>query len=275
MMSFSEFDLLAGYSFVNNKPVLVDVGAHHGSFSRLFASRGWQVIAFEPEIKNRKAFERNLNGFKKVSCIAKAVSDAAGQTVPFFVSDEHYGIHSLKPWHKTHRLAYEVETVRLDDTLAEMQISSVTLLKIDTEGADFLALKGFDFSQYSPEIVMIEFMDKRTLPNFQYTYHDVVNYMNKYDYTAFVSEWAPIKEYGREGLATEPHTWIRCIPYSSDHKPVWGNLIFVPKRNKNKFHVTLKAYLKKLKKEKTKAWIRNQIKKIPGAKTIYNLVKQD
>ncbi len=238
----------------------------------LFAKKGWQVIAFEPERKNFAVFERNLASFENIFCISKAVSDVTGKKVPFYISDEHYGIHSLKAFHKTHKFAYQVETVRLDDVLSESQVLSVTFLKVDIEGADFLALKGFDFEKYYPELVMVEFMDERSLPNFNYTHHDVAKYMEKRGYTAFVSEWQPIKEYGREGDSNEPHVWVRCVPYPLDHEPAWGNLIFVPEDAKDKFNITLNLYIKQLKHQERLIMLRNQIKKIPGAKSLYNFI---
>lgn len=272
-MRFSEEGLLETYKFRSSQPILIDVGAHHGGVSRTFASKGWRVIAFEPEQKNRAAFEHNLADFDRVSCIPKAVSDVTGDTVPFYVSDEHYGIHSLKPWHETHALAYEVETVRLEDVLASQQVPSVTLLKVDIEGADFLALKGFDFEKYHPELVMIEFMDERSLRNFGYTHHDVISYMKERGYATFVSEWEPIKEYGREDVASNPHVWIQCVPYPLDHQPAWGNLIFVPDSDRDKFSAILKSYLRKLKQAEIAAKMRDRIKKIPGVKLIYSLIK--
>ncbi|MEA5511314.1 FkbM family methyltransferase [Crocosphaera sp. UHCC 0190] len=275
-MQFSEETLLATYPFKSSNPFLVDVGAHQGTVSTLFAKKGWQVLAFEPEAKNRAVFEQKLKRFEQVTCIPKAVSNIGGEKVPFYVSNEHYGIHSLKPWHDTHQLAYEVDTVRLDDALAEQQISSVTLLKIDIEGADFFALKGFDFQNYFPELVMTEFMDERTQPNFSYTHHDVALYMKERGYTTFISEWQAIKEYGREGVKTDPHVWIQCLPYPLDHQPAWGNLIFVPDGEQEKFQVTLDTYLKELRqlqKAQKITQLRQNIKNIPGVQRLYNFIK--
>ncbi len=241
---FSELDLIIRYPFRPAKQhILIDVGCHHGGVSLSFAKKGWHVISFEPEEKNRAAFIKNLAGFERVICIPKAVSNTSSSNVPFYVSEEHFGIHSLKPFHKTHKLAYEVETVCLDDVLYKMGISTVTLLKIDTEGADFLALRGFDVDKYNPELIMVEFMDERSISNFGYSHHDVVHYMTKRGYKAFVSEWAPIKEYGREGVPGVPHTWLQCVPYPLDHEPAWGNLLFVPDEDSEKFTIVLEDYL--------------------------------
>jgi len=269
---FSEHRLLAMHKFRSRRPLLVDVGAHHGSACRTFAERGWQVIAFEPEHDNYTALIRNLSGFDNATCIPKAVADVTGKEVPFYVSDEHYGIHSLKPFHETHRLAYEVETVTLNDALEALNIEAVTLLKIDTEGADFLALKGFDCSRYDPEVVMVEFMDERTSPHFGYTHHDVATHMKEQGYTAFISEWEPITEYAREGVPTPPHTWIQCVPYPLDHEPSWGNLIFVPQAHEERFKASLEAYLDRLQRGEGKDRLRKGLKRIPGGKLLLSLL---
>ncbi len=268
---FSELNLCLIYPFKGEKCFLVDVGAHHGGVSLAFATKGWKVIAFEPEEKNRAAFLKNSNGYENIVCIPKAVSDSSANMVPFYVSEEYYGIHSLKPFHETHKMAYEVATVRLDEVLEEHNVSEVTLLKVDTEGADFLALKGFDFEKHKPELIMIEFMDERSLVNFDYTHHDAVKYMAERGYVTFVSEWAPIKEYGREGIAGEPHTWLQCVPYPLDHEPAWGNLIFVPEGDQIKFSKTLENYLRAL-NNPAQLTVKNIIKKIPGAKALHKIL---
>ncbi len=244
-MEFSEHELIATYKFNSKDPLLIDAGAHNGRVTRIFAENGWKILAFEPEPNIYAGLKSNLGGFKNVTCIPKAVSDTCGKA-SFYVSDMYWGIHSLKPFDKTHKLAYEVETVTLRNVLEELNIKDVTLLKIDVEGADFLALKGFDFTKYRPELVIVEFMDERSLPHFGYTHHDMVAYMHKHGYVTFVSEWATLTEYSREGFPRPYRQWIQCAPYPLDHKPAWGNLIFVPECDKKKFKSTVAAYLKRL-----------------------------
>jgi len=271
---FSELSLISQYSYTKQDNIALDVGAHQGIVSLTFINKGWKVIAFEPERNNRAALLNNITLTKKFICLSNAVSDITGDKIPFYVSREHYGIHSLKPWHKTHQLAYNVETIRLDDALNELSVNNVTLLKIDIEGADFLALKSFDFNRFKPELVMVEFMDERSKPNFGYTHHDMVAYMLDRGYSTFVSEWAAIKEYGRENIKTEPHQWLQCKPYPLDHEPAWGNLIFVPHHDVDKFSTTLNVYLKRLKSEMRWIPLKSFIHTIPGAVWLYRLIKQ-
>ena len=225
---------------------LIDVGAATGELALPFAKKGWQVIAFEPEPTNFHNLKTNIKKFPNVTCIAKAVSDTPGQ-VPFYVSSTHGGIHTLKPFHPTHRPTMMVDAVRLDEALADMQIDKVTVLKIDVEGADFLALKSFDFRKFHPDVVMCEFMDKRSRENFGYTHHDMAAYMNNFGYATFVSEWGPIVEYAREDRLIIPPKFLCCVPYPLDHDPVWGNLIFIPNDRKQHFERILPSYLIKLK----------------------------
>ncbi|MGB9498877.1 MAG: FkbM family methyltransferase [Dissulfuribacterales bacterium] len=247
---------------------MIDVGACHGDVSLRFAKKGWRVIAFEPENRNRAIFNKKLQGFMHVSCFDKAVSDVTGDMVPFYVSDEHFGINSLKPFHKTHRQAYNVETIRLDDVLEEMKVHGVTFLKVDIEGADFLALKGFDFEKYRPELVMAEFMDDRSSSNFGYTHHDMAQFMEERGYAVFVSEWAEFDEYGGTDVSINPHKWLQCKEYPIDHEAVWGNLIFVPKGNEGKFKDALDSYVLKMKIRSPFLWCYDQIKRIPGLRKL-------
>ena len=271
-MTFTESELLLRYPYRSKEPVLVDVGGHQGSFSRQFARKGWRVIAFEPEPYNRSIFEQKLAAFDKVTCLPNAVSDKTGDIIPFYVSENHSGIHSIKPFHKTHRATFDIETIRLSDALEALDPPQVTLLKVDIEGADFLALRGFSFDRFHPELIMTEFMNERSVTNFGYTHHDVATYMRGFGYVTFVSEWAPIQEYARDGQPVSHH-WIQCLPYPLSHEPAWGNLIFIPIGEEIKFVSTLERYILQLKRWQNFASLRNQIKRIPGAHKLYQLIK--
>lgn len=243
-MKFSEHELISGYGFTDDDPILVDVGAHEGAVTRLFANKGWTVVAFEPELENRKVLKRNTRGMDNVICVPKAVSGCTGDLVPFYTSSEHYGIHALRPFHSTHQEAdYKVVTITLDDALDDLGIKKTTFLKIDVEGADFPALKSINLERFDPEIVMTEFMDSRSENTYDYTHHDMAAFMEKSGYVAFVSEWAPIREYGRKGIRGESHTWLSCRRYPLDHEPAWGNMIFIKKGNVPVFEKVLDDYV--------------------------------
>ena len=122
----------------------------------------------------------------------------------------------------------------MKDVLKELAIKNVTLLKIDVEGEDFVALKGFDFDKYHPNMVMVEFFDERTKD--KHTHHDIVDYMKERGYSAYVSETVS-NEYSREDYIP-PRKWLGVLPYPVKD-PKQGNLIFVPNEDKEKFDSVL------------------------------------
>lgn len=219
-----ELEYILDYPFKATKKVLVDVGAHIGSFAMPFALRGWQVICLEPENDNYAELQRRFEHFVRVTCCQFAAGERYGH-LPFYVSSEHFGIHSLAKWHETHEYAYDVEVVPLRNIVTE----NVTLLKVDVEGAEMLVLKGFDFEAHQPEMIFLEFEDKRTREYFGYDHHDLVNYLKPYGYKAKISEWSD----GRFGTRTKCGTRIHIgiFDYPLDHEPVWGNLIFTKETN--------------------------------------------
>lgn len=261
---FNELELLLKFPYEkSSNQTLVDVGGHVGSFAKRFAKKGWRIIAFEPEPENRRELENNLREFQNVTIIPKAVSNKEGQLVPFYVSSEHWGIHSLKPFHKTHQPKFTVETVRLDQTLKNLDVNEVSLLKVDVEGADFLVLQSFDFNKIKPEIVMCEFADDRSQPNFGCNHHDIAKYMQSWGYHVFVSEWSPVKEYGRKGKKGTAHNFLQLVPYPLNHESIgWGNLIFVRSDCLEPFNQTLPKYLDIFYKERQRTILEKSKAKI-------------
>lgn len=268
---FSELELLLKLNFLEeNVHTLIDVGAHVGFFLKRFAEMGWFVLAFEPEPENYKELCDKYKNYANVICLQKAISDETKKNVPFFVSSEHWGIHSLKPFHKTHQTVVRVNTVRLDEEIKKFSIDHVTVLKIDVEGADLFALKSFDFKQFHPQVVICEFMDSRSRTLYDYTHHDMAEHMLQYGYQVYLSEWGPISEYSRKGRKTAAHKFINCSPYPVNHDIAWGNLICVSNQNQLKFEAVLKEYLAMLKKRKRL----NMLKRIPGFQKMYRSIKR-
>lgn len=240
---FSEIDLVLHYLREPiDSSIMVDVGAHIGQVSEAFAARGWRCVAFEPDPENFAELEKRLAAFAGSIPVRKAVADKTESDVKFFRSTEFWGIHSLFPYHPTHEDEITVETVRLDDALDEAGVDSVDMLKIDAEGADFIALQSIDLQRFRPRVVMVEFAGERTRP-LGHDHHDIVRYMAGLGYAAWVSEWAPIVAHSRRGGDGGPFDFLRCSPYPVVHEPAWGNLLFVPQENAVQFDHALAEYL--------------------------------
>jgi FkbM family methyltransferase len=130
--------------------VIYDVGAFHGLLTLFFASRGRQVISYEPNTRNYARLIDNLrlNGLKNVSVRKVAVGgkpDVATMVAcPLMLGggsierDVVAGLlNSNLPV-----LSEQVSVTTLDDDIREMSLPPPGFVKIDVEGGELAALVG-------------------------------------------------------------------------------------------------------------------------------------
>ncbi|MBS1197937.1 MAG: FkbM family methyltransferase [Proteobacteria bacterium] len=137
-------------SRLNPDDIVFDIGASLGLFSLHAAARLERgvVYAFEPDPETRSRLRHNhaLNPQLDHCCFVEwAVSDQQGETILY--SEGAAGrAPSLKPLlahaQATCRGEVRVKTKRLDDAIAEGELPSPDVLKIDIEGAEILCLRG-------------------------------------------------------------------------------------------------------------------------------------
>lgn len=117
-------------SHVKTFRLAVDVGAHSGAWTLVMARRFKRVVAFEPFEANHARWEKKLEGVTNATLIKAALGD------------EHVQAHLQGEKHSKHfcvkDAAGDIEMQRLDD----YGFIDLDFLKVDTEGADALVLKG-------------------------------------------------------------------------------------------------------------------------------------
>jgi len=198
--------------------VLVDVGAHHGSVTSIFLEKGWSVIAYEPDPLNRAHLEKRFSASDRVQLSPCAVSDQPMESVALFTSSTSSGISTLSAFHESHTPATMVKVVTLAGDLRARGVTRVDFLKIDVEGYDFFALKGFDWS-YAPRFVLYEFENRKTV-RLGYSLADSVAFMAGRGYQVVYSVWEPIIEYGTR------HRWRGLfLTPPADVDECWGNVL--------------------------------------------------
>jgi len=121
--------------------VIVDIGAHIGTFSVWAAQRAvsGRVISFEPDPENYALLEenKNLNGLSNLFTVNSAVAERRGKT-RLFTSDYHNMTHSF--FEVGARDYFLVDTLSLADILDDYGLEKVHYLKIDAEGAEYQIL---------------------------------------------------------------------------------------------------------------------------------------
>jgi len=205
-----------------NGGVMIDVGAGLGSALEPFAKQGWHCYAFEPNPTNRIFLTSFARRYPNVKIDNRAVSSESQQNVIFYTSVDSYGAGSLIPFLKSHKFAAKVNTVSLKDYFAEQGISRVNFLKIDTEGFDFPVLQGFPWETCLPDVIQCEFDDNKS-GILNYSWRDIVRFLDERKYKILISEWKPIRRYG--GI----HKWraLHEYPILTIDKHGWGNIIAV------------------------------------------------
>lgn len=129
--------------------VFVDVGANWGYFTLLAAyqvERRGRVISLEPDPRLFLKLQENIlrNGLEQVTPLNVAAADVAG-TMSLAGFDEaggNFGLSRITTDADGGGPVYQVAARPLDDILDDLGILTVTLLKMDIEGAEGMALRG-------------------------------------------------------------------------------------------------------------------------------------
>ena len=218
-LSLDETHIVSEY-LDQEKGVMIDVGAHIGSSSKLFLDSNWKVYGYEPDPKNREKLRNNLKKYEKLVISDKAISNEIGNSIDFYSSNESTGISSLMPFSEGHEKLCTVKTTTLEVELQNQAISEIDFLKIDTEGYDLMVLKGFPWTKKKPLVIECEYEDFKT-NQIGYCVYDTIEFLVDKGYFVYVSEWHPIVRYGIR------HEWKRLFQYSNQviDPEGWGNLI--------------------------------------------------
>jgi FkbM family methyltransferase len=127
--------------FVEPGALVIDVGANIGFFTRFFGrcvSQGGKVIAIEPESSNFQRLNQMLfrTGFRTVVEPIQAVAASQSGVLRLRINPLHPADHKIA------QEGVPVDSVSLDELVAERHWPMVSLIKIDVQGAEGMVLQG-------------------------------------------------------------------------------------------------------------------------------------
>lgn len=126
--------------------VIFDIGANKGLYSLIAASKiepDGKIVSFEPAPKAYDALVSNilLNNFTTIYPFKVGIADKQGEVIFNICKDDAYnsiGNNPLKPIKEKQ----VIKTISIDEFCESQNIDKIDLMKIDTEGAEELAIKG-------------------------------------------------------------------------------------------------------------------------------------
>lgn len=144
--SFESKNLKLYQTMIKSGNIVFDVGANIGIYSLLASKslgKDGQIYSFEP---SETAFERlninvNLNNFKNIITIKEGVSDITGECSFYVCEDDAYNSIGSQPM-KSPLRSITIPTTTIDDFVIKHNIKNVNIIKVDTEGAEYLVFKG-------------------------------------------------------------------------------------------------------------------------------------
>lgn len=144
-----ELELLG--KFISPGDIVLDVGAHIGTHTVVFANLvgpTGKVISFEPQPELHLLLRENIqiNHFKNVECLNKAVSDRArvfGLPVIDYSQKKNFGAVTLIEYQLNSGNTANSELTQVDCiTIDSLGLKQCSLIKIDVEGMELAALRG-------------------------------------------------------------------------------------------------------------------------------------
>jgi FkbM family methyltransferase len=177
-------------SIIKTGDIIFDIGANIGIYTLIASlktgSQG-KVYSFEPADWAYDRLSKNikLNEFSNIISIKKGVADYS-RTADFFqCEDDAYNSIGKNPMRDVKHVN-KIEITSIDDFICENNITKIDVLKIDTEGADYLVLKGAQKILQSdyPPVIFCEY--NRNIKNgFDYTLEDFEQFIKSYNYNIF------------------------------------------------------------------------------------------
>jgi FkbM family methyltransferase len=175
--------------------VVVDVGAHAGQFTKLFARlapRG-RVYALEPSAYARSILLRALafNRLANVTVVAAGLSDRPGAAVlhtPLKRSTAlGFGVAHLGAAGGTGDIDQTIELVTLDDLAAREDFGRLDFIKADIEGWELRALKGGEATvrRFRPALYLE--VDEALMVRAGDTPQDLFRWLMDLNYAAFTT----------------------------------------------------------------------------------------
>lgn len=156
------------------KGIFIEIGAYDGKTGSNvsgLAENGWTGYCFEPESNNFQQLVSFYKNNENILCFPIAIGkEGIGK---LFInhsysttSDEQYELYKKHHWMGGDEPCITINKISFNKILEDLQIKSIDVLSIDTEGTELEVLQTFDIDKYQPKIAIIEAHQNHPLEGF-------------------------------------------------------------------------------------------------------------
>jgi FkbM family methyltransferase len=180
-------------NYVQNKAVIIDVGAHIGLLSVILAKRagnGGKVYSFEPTPSTFQILKETIkiNHLDAVIVpVNAAVSNTEGKATFYVTNFVAHNSNSLSNNLRNYgnERGIEVDVTSIDSFTHQNKTGKIDVIKIDVEGAEYSTLKGASrvIDESRPFIILALHPD--SIVNFGDTLSDIWDYVKSKNYHVF------------------------------------------------------------------------------------------
>ena len=127
----------------------------------------------------------------RVTVIKKALSNAVGVATMYTPGiEDEFKSHAISSLHNRDCFSHgieeeEVECTTIDILFEELQLKSIDYLKVDTEGAELMILKGSEQALTERKLECIQLEYGATYTDAGFNVEDIIEYLKKFDYVEF------------------------------------------------------------------------------------------
>ncbi len=168
--------------------IFLDIGANIGLIS-FYVKKNLphvEIHAFEPGIHQNKLLQMSVdkNKVSSMKVYKDAISDSRG-TVSFHIHNPRYaafdGMKDTARRGKTKQI--EVPTTTVDIWWCESGMPKISVVKVDTEGAEFFVLKGMEQMIREQKPVILLEISPSNLKAYPYDHSDIYNWLKERNYS--------------------------------------------------------------------------------------------
>ena len=174
-------DLIVNHFFRNRKTgVYIDVGCYHpynGNNTKLLYDKGWSGINIDLDFHTIDFFNYVR---KRDENINIAISNKEGVENLYFFHN-HAAINSLNDIRKKKaKEIKKIQTKTLDSIIenSKFKYDKINFVSIDVEGHELEVVKGLNLKKYTPDIIVIEVLDKEILNHLEFHNQNIKNVLN-------------------------------------------------------------------------------------------------